>query len=65
MPGHPHIWQENGKFYLGYDYRKKANEEMDYMGIRRLYWVDNWPTIYTPITLSFNADDFPNSIGKN
>jgi chitodextrinase len=66
-PGHPHIWEENGMFYLGYDYSTGfvTSREGDRLGIRPLYWVDDWPTIWTPVTLSFNADDHPAAIGKN
>ncbi|MGB5893594.1 MAG: family 43 glycosylhydrolase [Ignavibacteriaceae bacterium] len=65
-PGHPHIWEENGRFYMGYDYipEKLAAQEWDILGIRRLYWVNDWPTIWTPITLTFKSNDHPEVIGK-
>ena len=68
VPGHPHIWEEDGQAYLGYDYRTDISDptvEFDLMGIRKLYWVNDWPTIWTPITLSFKADDFPELIGQS
>jgi len=61
-PGHPHIWEEGGQHYLGYDWTIATNK--DRLGIRKLYWVNDWPTIWTPITVTFNADDYPSSIGQ-
>ena len=61
-PGHPHVWEENGRFYMGYDYTKNRR---DVFGIRRLYWVDDWLVVaYTPIEVTFKADDYPEAIGQ-
>lgn len=67
VPGHPHIWEENGKHYLGYDYRYQKDPEditSDYNGIRQIYFENGWPTIWTPITVAFNADDYPSLVGQ-
>jgi len=61
-PGHPHIWEENGRFYMGFDYTKNHR---DVFGIRELHWVDDWPVVaYTPIEVTFKADDHPEAIGQ-
>ena len=61
-PGHPHIWEEGGQHYLGYDWTIATNK--DRLGIRKLYFVNDWPTIWTPITVTFNSNDYPSSIGQ-
>lgn len=67
VPGHPHIWEENGRFYMGYDYRKRKSVEdvnFDYNGIRRIYFEDGWPTVWTPATVTFYSDDYQEVIEK-
>ena len=80
VPGHPHLWEEDGITYMGYDYRKtppgptKSNgqEGFDFMAIRKLHWVSDadgasgvWPTIWQPLEVTFNSDDFGDHIGDN
>ena len=68
VPGHPHMWEENGRHFMGYDFRKpkvggKWGEDM--MGIRELHWGEGgWPTIWHPMAVTFRADDHPSSIGQ-
>lgn len=65
VPGHPHIWEEKGQHYLGYDYRTHPLPSDDVMGVRKLFWgEDGWPTVWHPITTTFSADQHPEAIGK-
>ena len=74
-PGAPYLWSEGSgeeaSTYLGYSFRESSvagGSEM--MGVRRLNWVEEsagegaWPTVWTPLTISFAADDYPSAIGK-
>ena len=65
VPGHPHVWEENNQYYIGYDYRTNTNQGLDIMGIRNLYFYDEWPTIWKPYSITFNSNEFPHMIGEN
>jgi len=50
---------------MGYDYTDEyTGSAVDRLGIRVLHWVDDWPTVWTPITVTFNSDDYPAAIGQ-
>ncbi|MEM7538431.1 MAG: family 43 glycosylhydrolase [Chloroflexota bacterium] len=68
-PGHPHLWTEtrNGQSitYMGYDYVDLFDRtRIDRFGIRQIHWVNGWPTVWTPLTVSFAADEYPELIGQ-
>lgn len=64
VPGHPHMWREGdgegAQAYVGYDYRREVggsdDDALDLMGIRKLEFHRDWPTIWTPLTLTVDAD---------
>ena len=57
LPGHPHLWTEENQTYLGYDFRRDRSEDANWMGIRKVEWVEDWPTIYSAIELVVTAED--------
>lgn len=65
-PGHPHIWEEDGLYYLGYDYQDAYDLSfVDRFGIRQLYRIKNWPIIaYKPITVTFTIGMTESYIGE-
>ena len=66
-PGHPHVWEEDGTFYLGYDYRDAYDLSfVDRFAIRRLYWVDDWPVVaYTPVELELQVPSGHPAVGES
>ena len=67
VPGHPHVWEESGKHYMGYDYRKRKtvdDVESDYIGIRRIHFEGGWPTIWTPVEIRIKTDEHPGAVGQ-
>ena len=79
VPGHPHLWEEDGTTYMGYDYRKappgptlsNGREGTDFFAVRKIHWITNadgdpgvWPTIWQPLDIAFNSDDFPSVHGE-
>ena len=65
-PGHPHVWEENGTFYLGYDYRDAYDLSFtDRFAIRRLHWRDDWPVVaYTPVDVQFHVSADHAAVGE-
>ena len=70
VPGHPHLWEEGEQTFVGYDYRKSkkrvdgTEESRDIFGIRKVYWKHDWPTIWTPISVSISAEQYPALLGQ-
>lgn len=68
VPGHPHFWVEGKRTLMGFDYRTtktiEDGEAFDTLAIREVFWEDGWPTVWTPVQLDIDADDFPAQVGS-
>lgn len=77
VPGHPHIWEENGQLYMGYDFRKNratlesGEEGSDFMAIRPISFIRDadgapgwWPTVWQELTVDLDADEAADVVGS-
>merc|ERR1711924_175564 len=59
----------DGTTYMGFDYRRgcvseEGGECPDVMGIRKVEWVDGWPTVWKKVTLTHTVDEGSGHVGK-
>ncbi|MEE2941750.1 MAG: family 43 glycosylhydrolase [Planctomycetota bacterium] len=64
VPGHPHLWREGDRHFLGYDRRRQPADGEDRMAVREVRFVDGWPTIWEPLEVVLRVDDVPGAEGR-
>ncbi len=57
-PGHPGVWHEHDKYYLGMHFYNGALGGMSQYAIRPLTWdAEGWPTVFMPSAASESSGD--------
>ena len=64
VPGHPHLWREGDRHFLGYDRRRQPADDRDRMAVREVRFVDGWPTVWEPLEVVLRVDDVPGAAGR-
>ena len=64
VPGHPHLWREGERHFLGYDRRSQPGNDQDRMAVREVRFVDGWPTVWEPLEVVLRVDDVPGAAGR-
>ena len=64
VPGHPHLWREGDRHFLGYDRRRQPADDRDRMAVREVRFVDGWPTIWETLEVVLRVDDVPSAEGR-